>query len=341
MYSSGNANWLDLARLIFATSVVFLHIFHLVPFAKDSLVLGYISILGALGVPAFFAVSGFLIFLSYDKSESLFSYISARFFRLYPAYVVVILITACAATLMTSSPFAETIDYLMWNLVFLNFMSPEIGGLFSQNILEVFNGALWSLKVEVMFYASVPILVFFINKYGPLLIPLFYLLGKFFQFFTPGFADMLGMDAQVLANQFPNQLPYFISGLILYRYYDVIFRFSAFIVPASVIIFVTDGWLLRELAFTTVLIWAFVKLPAARLTLPFGDLSYGVYIIHFPVIQLMVYLGAHEAVMLESFIAMVLIIVFLLSFLLSELVEKPFIAYGRQISRLHAVGRNL
>jgi peptidoglycan/LPS O-acetylase OafA/YrhL len=340
MYKGGNANWLDLARLIFATSVVFLHIFHLVPLAKDSSFLGYTSVVGALGVPAFFAVSGFLIFLSYDKSESLFSYFIARFFRLYPAYIVVILVSTCAGAFMTNVPIGESIDYLVWNLVFLNFMSPEIGGLFNQNILNVFNGALWSLKVEVMFYATVPFIILCVKRYGPLMIPFFYLLGKFTQFFTPEFAGMIGIESQVFANQLPNQLPYFISGLILYRYYETIFRYSIFIAPASLIIYLSDVWILNELAFTTVLIWSFVKLAGSRLSLPFGDLSYGVYIIHFPIIQTMVYFDIHDKMILEAFIAMILVTVFFSSMLLNKLIEKPFIRFGRKISSSDPFRRN-
>lgn len=46
----------------------------------------------------------------------------------------------------------EVFKYVAANLVFLNFTHPNLPGLFESNSLQAINGALWTLKIEVMFY---------------------------------------------------------------------------------------------------------------------------------------------------------------------------------------------
>ena len=48
--------------------------------------------------------------------------------------------------------------YLGWNLAFLNFMEPALPGVFEANRFTEINGALWTLKIEVMFYLVLPLL---------------------------------------------------------------------------------------------------------------------------------------------------------------------------------------
>lgn len=330
MYKNGNRNWLDLARLIFSVSVVILHVYNLVPLAGSSSVLRQLSHVGGLGVPAFFAVSGFLIFMSYDKSVSNFSYFKARFYRIYPAYFLLILVMSFVACVLSPFSSDDLFSYLSWNLIFMNFMAPEFGGLFDGNLVSAFNGALWSLKVEVMFYLFVPLMVWGINKVGPFLIPMAYFFGKTVQWLSPQFAELTGVPSETISNQFPSQIPYFISGLILYRYYDDIFKFDKLVILICLVTYFLDVWLLEELVFTTILIWLFVKLPSSKFKLPFGDISYGVYITHFPIIQILVLYEFDEFLGAWEFLILVLSIVFVVSYFLSIAVEKPFIKYGKR-----------
>lgn len=333
MYSNGQKNLLDLARLFFATSVLLLHVHHLVPIANENHFLKVLSDVGSYGVPAFFAVSGFLIFMSYDKAKSNLSFFCARFFRIYPAYLFVVVSTAVIALLISSSNFSEFCEYLFWNLGFMNFMAPQFGGLFDDNLLSAFNGSLWTLKVEVMFYCTVPLIMLIIKKFGLSSIILIYLLGKASQFLAPILSEYSGVPAQTISNQFPSQLPYFIAGLVLYRYYHLIFKFPQISVSLSLIIFFTELWVLYEFAFTLLIVWLFVELPKGGYKLPFGDISYGVYITHFPVIQFMVLFGFDEKFGLLGFVVLVFSIVFVFSYFLSKFIEMPSIRYARIINR--------
>ena len=176
-------NNFDLLRFLFASIVFFVHASAL---SKATGLISQLNILSAdLAVKSFFVISGFLIFMSYENSSSSYSYFIKRIRRIYPAYVIVIVLSAVLGFFLSTLSFKEyfcldLINYLGFNLIFLNFIHPNLPGLFESNALSAVNGALWTLKIEVMFYVSVPLIVLLFKKLNRLFVLAAIYLSSFF-----------------------------------------------------------------------------------------------------------------------------------------------------------------
>jgi peptidoglycan/LPS O-acetylase OafA/YrhL len=116
-------------------------------FVKDSS--GPFS-LGWLGVEFFFMISGFVIFLTLQKSTSILDFAVRRFARLWPALVVccaiTYLITPHLGGQIATPPRAAVLPSLLLVSDYLN--------------LPWVDGAYWSLAVEVTFYVWVSLTFF-------------------------------------------------------------------------------------------------------------------------------------------------------------------------------------
>jgi peptidoglycan/LPS O-acetylase OafA/YrhL len=127
------------ALLVLAQHIVPLHwIGHSSPLFTDILYLAP----GRVGVAAFFLISGYIIPLSIGPQSTLSSFWISRLFRLWPLYIVAILL----AVLMG----AEETAKLSAAEVLLNFtMLQQFIGV--PNALGVF----WTLQIELLFYFTV------------------------------------------------------------------------------------------------------------------------------------------------------------------------------------------
>ena len=158
-----SANRFDFIRLFFAAGVFVYHAVALARLDGSGDWESGLSYFAEVSIQGFFIVSGLLVAGSLDRSSGLADYAGKRVRRLYPAYAVVILIPALISLLWTGN--IEGVGrYLAANLVFLNFLSPELPGLFSANRFPEVNGALWTLKIEVMFYLSLPLILPILNR---------------------------------------------------------------------------------------------------------------------------------------------------------------------------------
>ena len=98
--------------------------------------------------------------------------------------------------------------YLAWNSVFANFREPDLGGLLDPLVVHAVNPSLWTLKVELMFYAILPFLHRFYLRFGaPLLLVLFVASTVCY--------ELLVHDEPALARQLPGQIRYFVCGMAL------------------------------------------------------------------------------------------------------------------------------
>jgi peptidoglycan/LPS O-acetylase OafA/YrhL len=296
-------NGFDLLRLLLALIVCVAHIAQLSAVAALAWIPSVQSSL--IAVESFFVISGFLIVMSYERSRSLRSYAMKRVRRLYPAYVVVIMLCALLLVFVSELPphayFSHAwLAYVGLNLSFLNFLHADLPGVFVGQNLNAVNGALWTIKIEVMFYIAVPFIVWACRRFGSLrVLAACYLGSVVYCGVLSWLAQHTGSDSyEVLARQFPGQLSYFVAGAALYYLLPVFKRFRWAALGTAVPVLLANAWLplpwIEPAAMAVVVIFAGLFLPslnAAR----FGDFSYGLYIVHFPIVQVLVHEGAFNS----------------------------------------------
>lgn len=148
-----NLEWL---RLLFALQVVVVH-------ASEHLN-AHLAIVELLkhfpGVPAFFFVSGFLIYASYINAPGP-RYFQNRFLRLFPGLVFVTVGGAIVA--MAAHGAGDIVSkfptYAAWFIAQMTLGQAYNPGHFRDVGVGVINGSLWTLTTEILFYFMVPFIV--------------------------------------------------------------------------------------------------------------------------------------------------------------------------------------
>jgi peptidoglycan/LPS O-acetylase OafA/YrhL len=321
-------NNFDFMRHFLAFSVVWHHFIILTSNELSFFVFDVINT--NVAVKAFFVISGLLIYVSASRTSTLSAYARKRFLRLYPALLFILIIMSLIFLIFYDQHVSEVLAYISWNSIFLSFMHPCVGDMFDNNILCAVNGALWTLKLEVAYYFFIGVAVFSFKKYAYRLVVIFSLVSFIFEtmlLFVPPFAEPFRI---LLHNQIFFKFYYFGLGVIMYHYEKYISTFNLLI--ALVVGFI--GWFLFniELFFLPIFVVSFVfliafKVPKIDMS-KFGDLSYGLYIFHFPLIQLFVYNNWLTGMFYIDFILVISILLILSRFSWLYIENKAMI-YGK------------
>lgn len=292
-------NNFDLLRLVFAGAVCLVHTGELSGSAVLTSALGFLS--APIAVKCFFVVSGFLIFMSFERAPDIRVYASKRIRRIYPAYFVVVALSAIGLFAVSTESVGDYfsgqwVKYLLANLSFLNFVEPSLPGVFESNRMSAVNGALWTLKVEVGFYVLVPLFVFMFRRYGRLgVITFVYATSVLYAVAFSYAADLTGNALYaMLGRQVPGQLSYFMAGAFFFYYLDFFERNVWYFVSGSAAVIVASRFVslqfLEPFALATAVIAAGLFVYLGNFG-RFGDFSYGTYILHFPIIQVLLVYG--------------------------------------------------
>lgn len=160
------------------------------------------------------------------------------------------------------------------------------------------DGGLWIIKIEVMLYCHVPFIIFLFRKFGARKAALvtFLLSVGYVYFFMHKYSGKAGEE---IARQFPGQFAYFLVGAILYVDKQLFAKLK-WIAGASVLLLIVthDGYVrlfINPIAYGSIVIYfATSAIPSLNFG-RYGDFSYGVYLFHFPIIQLLISRGAYDA----------------------------------------------
>ena len=292
-------NAFDFLRLFFAISIFFCHLAELSTHQDLQFLLSIFS--ASIAVKSFFVISGFLIAKSYTKTTSLKQYFIKRAKRILPAYIFVILLSTVVlffvSNLSVHHYFTNpaTFRYVGWNLVFMNFMQPSLPGVFEHNFIGAVNGALWTLKIEEGFYLLIPLLFYFFDKIKnktAVLILLYCCSIVYFQLFTEYY------HLPILAKQLPGYLSYFSVGMLLYFNFQTLQKFNMQLLFGAILLFLGmlyqyNGYLFPLSLGLLVILLAY-NLPFLNNFGKYGDFTYGIYIFHFPIIQVFTHFGLFE-----------------------------------------------
>lgn len=288
-------NNFDLLRLLFAGTVCLVHAYELSGFQQLSVINNVLS--SRVAVKAFFVVSGFLIFMSYERSVSVASYARKRIRRIYPAYFTVVMLCAVGLVAISSKTIGDYfslvwLKYVAVNLLFLNFLQPTLPGVFDANTLAAVNGALWTLKIEGMFYLAVPLFVFLFRRFTPFsILLLVYCLSIAYAEVLTFIAERTGADIYMeLGRQLPGQLSYFMAGAFFYYFLPLFERRLGYFLAVAVLVLSFHALfplpILEPFALATVVVFFGLFFYVGNFG-KHGDFSYGVYILHYPVIQIL------------------------------------------------------
>ena len=335
IHVSAEANNLTALRLLLATLVLLFH-FCILSGQRAPV---WPCVYPDFAVDGFFIVSGFLIFAAYDRTPDVKRFSIRRFFRLYPLYILMIACqTALLLALQPDGPrlhLLEAAKYLIANAVFLNFLQNHIGhvldGLFDPGI----NPSLWTLKIEVAFYVLTPLIWLSCKRWGVSWLLYLFCASALYTALLRHFGKVN------LSRELPGAMQYFIVGIFLYIYRTRIDIKLRVLVPLTLISVAAvtmmqmgvkplhnDHWRILFPAFAGIVVFAIAfRAPVLHLK---TDVSYGVYLIHGPTIQLFAFLG----LLSFSFMCFLQIVslVTCLALIAFYFIERPCINIGHSLS---------
>lgn len=280
---SGNSY--DAIRFLAATAVLFSHHFALSGRAEPPVPL-YGEDFGKLAVEVFFALSGFLIARSLQKTTDLSRFAAARVLRIYPNLLFA-LVSASAVTLVYFDNYGNWIAHLKYvyrNLfLFIRGVQFDIPGTFQDAVpvLASVNVPLWSLPIEIRCY----VLLFLVFRL-PASWRLAVIMALLAAMSLPYAAGLEGGHADLY--QHSRLGCFFFAGALLAYRWDWIGQRTLSIGLAAIAVLIALKLVipfdsaLNGLALAAIVICA----GSSRLLAWFargGDASYGIYIFAWPV----------------------------------------------------------
>jgi peptidoglycan/LPS O-acetylase OafA/YrhL len=290
--ASGRDNNFNLIRAVAASAVLVSHAFPLAGVAKEPLEDWAPANLGRLAVAVFFSISGFFIAKSFDRRSSLVEFTVDRVLRIYPALLVVLFLSAfvlgpALTTLPLGSYFSskETWRYVpdSLTLIRIRWLLP---GVFETNPSAAVNGSLWTLHLEVGCYAFVVLAGLLGGLRGKLRLGAAILfLAVYAAARIPSLASPPPLWAELA---FP-----FAIGVAFYAFRDHIPLHWVIAGLLAIAAWVAHATPLYREVFVLALAYSAFCIGALRASFlllynRLGDYSYGIYILAFPIEQIVV-----------------------------------------------------
>ena len=354
MVSLDRNNLLGIVRYYAALQVLMFHACQHLHIQLPALLANIFSV---EGVPIFFSLSGFLVTISWINKvssvtcvEGIVSYVAARLGRIYPALFLASFLGWLIALIGGKHSFALSWRGLVWlfsQATMFQYYNPQQLRDFGMGVM---NGSLWTIPVELQFYIIIPFLIALIGSKKKIL-RFSATLGIGIIFFLSFcLKSFLSKAVQMGDGRSPTDAPL----VFKFMFVSIMPYFGQFLVGAMFVVFLIK---LGRRYTSCVLIFAGLLCFAicARFTfypflhemlsalaiaaffigiglIPFNfapreDLSYGIYIYHMPIANMILASGPLFPPLMRTYVFFFL--VFACASLSWFFVEKPCIAIVR------------
>ena len=334
-------NNFDFLRLLLASLVIVSHSY---PLTKNEEILSVITNgqeeFGSFAVNGFFALSGYFIFLSLQRSKTIANYFWKRILRLYPALIGLMIFTLVLVPILyEGNHLTSTIkNYWVYALGGLSLYHVKyfITGIFENNPFKgAINGSLWTLWYEFSMYMFL-IGLFFIRKKKISYVFLFcgFFVSYYFMQNDTSFLHQNFLKINLQTNQLYRLAAYFLAGSCL-TFFDFK-KINTLYVRIGLFIFILLSFKLNFYTlvapFTVPLFLILVGVlntkPINDMGEKFGDISYGVYIYGFLVQQIfMNYFNFNPLTLMVCS----LIVTYFLAYFSWHLIEKKMLKFKNVI----------
>ncbi|EML5900040.1 acyltransferase [Citrobacter freundii] len=310
---------------------------------------------GAFGVDLFFMISGFIIALSTRNVTSKAIFAVRRFFRIYPAFILVFIFGIL--TVYSSEPTINILKGIFFIHRDYSTTSPEFG----LNVL----GPAWTLTYEIYFYSLFVLAMCFTHRYRTILSSIFLLAPiVILQLYYNG---QLSLNSSAAANVSPDNIAFgllrfmsspiiteFVVGMIFYEIFSRV-RFTIKNEVAVFALFVCSGFFITcyfsNILFgfglnkfglmSAVLLFGFliydksIGFKENKLLTFLGDISFSIYISHYVFISMMNLYKPDFYMQITGLgrFFMMTTITISVGTLVHFYVEKPFILIGKRIEK--------
>jgi len=296
--TNGRPSGFDYIRIILALSVVFFHsIKTSYGYEADQAATksGWHFLIESI-LPMFFALSGFLVAGSLERSKSLITFLGLRILRIIPALSAEVLLSALIlGPLLTTVSLNEYFHSQLFHNYFLNIVGDihyELPGLFLSNPYpKVVNNQLWTIPYELECYVLLTVLavigIFKRRKLLVYFILLAYMAQCFKMLWEMHYHNVVYVGGVMSGHA---MVMMFMAGVIIYRFRERIPFNGALFAASAILSALLLAWPINGDRFVSIplayfTIYLGLLNPRRNQIILGGDYSYGIYLYGFALQQ--------------------------------------------------------
>lgn len=256
-------------------------------------------------VNIFFIISGFWVTSSYLSSPNIKTYILKRLKKIFPLYLTVVIGFAIFLVFVSTLNIKEYfinrdfLKYIIANICTLNFIHPSLPGVFNGAPV---NGSLWTIKIELGFYIILPLIIYLClsnnNETGSkgrwlVVLAVIFVLSISYSEIMPIITNKYNLPSS-LSNQLPAYMSYFVCGIAFYFFFEVLEpllnKLIFITLPLLIICIILRNIdylaIFEPIVLSITIMWFSFKVKFLFRFSKIRDISYPLYLIHYPIIML-------------------------------------------------------